>query len=67
MSGFSLSDSFNFDDWQFFQAKSLPSGDGKRIGEAVNCLVLRAELDAALQTARRWLALDRLNEEFTAS
>ena len=63
MSGFSLSDSFNFDDWQFFQAESLRQEMENALGNLVHCQVLRSELDAALQTARRWLALDRLNEE----
>ena len=62
MSGFSLSDSYNFDDWQFFQAESLHQEMGSALEKFAQCLVLSGDLDTALQMARRRLALDRLNE-----
>ena len=40
MSGFSLSDSYNFDDWQFFQTESLRQEMGSALGKFVQCLVL---------------------------
>ena len=63
MSGFSLPDSFNFDDWQFFQTEGLRQELGRALGKLVRCLILRADFTGAIEQARRRLALDRLNEE----
>jgi DNA-binding SARP family transcriptional activator/class 3 adenylate cyclase/tetratricopeptide (TPR) repeat protein len=62
MSGFSLADSYNFDDWQFFQAESLRQELGMALEKVVNCLILGNALEQAIVHARRWLSLDRLNE-----
>jgi DNA-binding SARP family transcriptional activator len=62
LSGFSLRDSFNFDDWQFFQTDALR----RELGDALERLVqghsVQGDLEAAIGYARQWLDLDRLNE-----
>ncbi len=63
MSGFSLGDSFNFDDWQFFQAETLRQELGAALGKLAQCQVLARDFQGAIQHTRRWLLLDRLNED----
>jgi predicted ATPase/DNA-binding SARP family transcriptional activator len=62
MAGFALRDSAEFDDWQFFQAESLR----RELSTALERLALgygaRRDWDAAIEQARRWLALDALHE-----
>ncbi len=48
MSGFTLIDSFNFDDWQFFQAETLRQELGNALGKLVQCLVLLGEFEPAI-------------------
>lgn len=62
MSGFGLRDSYNFDDWQFFQGDALRRELVEVLEKLVQGHCARGELDAALRYARRWLALDRLSE-----
>ncbi len=63
LSGFGLKDSANFDDWQFFQADGLR----RELGGALERLVLwhsaQREFESAVGYARRWLALDPLDEQ----
>jgi DNA-binding SARP family transcriptional activator len=60
--GLSLPDSPSFDEWQFFQREALQ----QQLAEALQALVswhrTRQEYGAALEFARRWLALDGLHE-----
>lgn len=62
LSGFGISDSSAFEEWQFFQAESLR----KNLAEVLEQLALthlsHEEYQPAIEYARRWLALDRLNE-----
>jgi predicted ATPase/DNA-binding SARP family transcriptional activator len=62
LAGFSVADSLVFEEWQFFQAESLR----KNLAEILEQLVLfyaeQQEYKTAIEYARRWLALDRLNE-----
>jgi predicted ATPase/DNA-binding SARP family transcriptional activator/Tfp pilus assembly protein PilF len=62
MAGFSLPDSSAFDEWQFFQREGLR----QQLAEALLSLARwhrrRGEYGAAIQAARRWLALDPLHE-----
>jgi len=63
MAGFSLRDSAAFDEWQFFQSEKLKNelaGALRRLALAYSSQV---ETNRAIQTARRWLTLDLLNEE----
>ncbi len=62
MAGFSLRDSANFDDWQFFQADSLRSELAKALEQLAHCHTIQNNFEAAITYARRWLALDRLHE-----
>ena len=62
LSGFSLKDSFNFDDWQFFQADSLRSELAGALERLVRCHCAQGAFEPAIDCARRWLALDRLSE-----
>lgn len=62
LSGFSLKDSFDFDDWQFFQAEALRrelAGALERLAQGYSA---QGEFESATSYASRWLALDRLNE-----
>ena len=62
LSGFSLKDSADFDDWQFFQSEVLH----RELAGALHALVdghsAQGDYDGAISYAQRWLALDRLNE-----
>jgi DNA-binding SARP family transcriptional activator len=63
LSGFGLKDSFNFDDWQFFQADNLRrdlDGALERLG---SWHANQREFSVAVGYARRRLALDPLNEK----
>lgn len=62
MAGFSLPDSAPFDDWQFYQADELRRELAKALEQLVLYYRTRAEYDAAIPYARRFLALDRLHE-----
>jgi pimeloyl-ACP methyl ester carboxylesterase len=62
LAGFSLPDSPEFDQWQFFEAESLRG----LLAEKLNLLILAYESQGqflqALDHARQWLSIDQLNE-----
>ncbi|HEY7350401.1 MAG TPA: AAA family ATPase [Ktedonobacterales bacterium] len=62
LAGFSLRDSPDFDDWQFFQAESLRRDLAGALERLVYGYSALGQFDAAITTGRRWLALDRLHE-----
>ncbi len=62
LQGFSLRDSADFDDWQFFQAENLRREFASVLERLVSGYTAQGDLDAAIHHARRWLALDRLHE-----
>src|SRR2546429_1462593 len=62
LAGFSLRDSPNFDDWQFFQADSLRHDLATTLERLVSCYSAMGDFKPAIAYARRWLALDRLHE-----
>jgi DNA-binding SARP family transcriptional activator len=62
LAGFSLRDSLNFDDWQFTEAEILRHERIEALDRLVKCLAAQAKLEAALDVARQWVALDRLDE-----
>lgn len=62
LAGFSLRDSLNFDDWQFTEAEILRRERIVALDRLVKCLAAQAKVEAALDVARQWLALDRLDE-----
>jgi DNA-binding SARP family transcriptional activator len=62
LSGFSLRDSPNFDDWQFFQADSLRRELAAALERLVQCHSAMGDFQQGIAYARRWLALDTLHE-----
>lgn len=62
LAGFSLRDSPDFDEWQFFEAEGLRRELARALEQLVQCYVASNDFVPAIQHARRWLALDRLHE-----
>ena len=62
MAGFTLSDSTAFDDWQFFRTEDLRQACSAALAQLVRARSTHHQLPAAINDARRWLALDPLNE-----
>ena len=62
LAGFSLRDSSNFDDWQFYQADTLRRDFTSALERLVQCYISSGNFEAAIIYAQQWLALDRLNE-----
>ena len=62
LTGFSLRDSSNFDDWQFYQADALRRDLANALERLVQCYSAAGDFEPAITYAQRWLALDRLNE-----
>lgn len=63
LAGFSLPDSVEFEDWQFFQAESLKRDYAGALQLLIAWHSSLSEYEVAIDFARRWLALDQLNEE----
>ena len=62
MAGFSLRDSVEFDDWQFFQREALRRDLGSVLERLVQGYSVRGDFQQAIQVARRQIALDPLDE-----
>jgi DNA-binding SARP family transcriptional activator len=62
MAGFTLRDSPDFDNWQFFQSEALRRSLGTVLERLVSGHSRRGEYEVAANFARRWLALDPLHE-----
>ncbi|HEY6286348.1 MAG TPA: tetratricopeptide repeat protein [Ktedonobacteraceae bacterium] len=62
LTGFSLRDSSNFDDWQFYQADALRRDFASALERLVQCYSSSGKFESAIVYAQQWLALDRLNE-----
>ncbi|MCB0187591.1 MAG: hypothetical protein KDE31_25155, partial [Caldilineaceae bacterium] len=62
LTGFTLPDCPEFDDWQFFQGEELRQQFAAALVQLIELLVDEEAYDAALPHARRWLALDPLHE-----
>ena len=62
LEGFSLRDSIAYDEWQFFQAEGLRQQLALTLERLVLGYSARGNQEAALDYARRWLALDHLHE-----
>jgi DNA-binding SARP family transcriptional activator len=62
MAGFSLRDSVDFEDWQYFQSESHRRLMTSGLERAVECLTMRGRFAEAIDRARRWLSLDPLHE-----
>jgi DNA-binding SARP family transcriptional activator len=63
LAGFTLRDSINFDDWQYFQTESYKKDLSAVYSQMVPWLYTIEAYDRAIASARRWLSLDILNEE----
>lgn len=63
LAGFTLRDSVNFDDWQYFQTESFKKDLSAAYSQMVPWLNEMAAYDRAIADARDWLSLDNLNEE----
>ncbi|HEX6383211.1 MAG TPA: protein kinase, partial [Anaerolineae bacterium] len=62
MAGFSLPDSPEFDDWQFFQAESLRRSLAGALEQLIHWCIKQGEYEQGIEHGRRWLALDSLHE-----
>ena len=62
LAGFTLSDSSDFDEWQFFQAEQLRQQLGNTLERLIENLSQQGDFEQAILYARRWLALDSLHE-----
>ena len=62
LSGFSLQDSVNFDDWQFSQTQNLRSEMMGTLERLVSWYRSQGEYDNAIGHTRRWLEVDRSGE-----
>lgn len=62
LEGFSLPDSPNFDEWQFFQAESLRQDLSMALENLVSALQAVGDFKEAIPYTRRWLSLDNLHE-----
>jgi DNA-binding SARP family transcriptional activator len=63
MSGFSLRDSPDFEEWQFLEGQALDRELSEALSKLVRELEARDDYTGALEHARRLLSLDTLNEE----
>ena len=62
LAGFTLSDSSDFDEWQFFQTESLRQALAGVLERLVHGQCEQGVFAAAIPYARRWVGLDPLNE-----
>jgi predicted ATPase/DNA-binding SARP family transcriptional activator/tetratricopeptide (TPR) repeat protein len=62
MAGFTIADSREFEDWQFFQSELLSRKLADSLEQLVSWHAERGEYDLAINYASRWLSLDVLNE-----
>ena len=62
LSGFTLRDSPEFDDWQFHQTENLRRDLSGALERLARLHVLQGNFDSAINASRRWLSLDPLNE-----
>jgi DNA-binding SARP family transcriptional activator len=62
MAGFSLRDSAEFDDWQFFQREALRRDLGGALERLVEGYTAKKDFQQAIHVARRQIALDPLDE-----
>ncbi|MCO6453125.1 MAG: AAA family ATPase [Caldilineales bacterium] len=62
LAGFSLRDSPEFDEWQFFQSENLRHDLAYALDQLSGQLIGHEQYEAAIPHARRWLGLDMLHE-----
>lgn len=62
MSGFSLSDSATFDEWQCFQSEGLHHKMMSAVEKLVDEYIAQGRFEKAISYAQQWLSLDPLHE-----
>jgi len=62
LAGFSLRDSVDFEDWQYYQAESYKRLMSTALERTVECLSMDRRFPEAIDRAHRWLSLDPLHE-----
>ena len=62
LTGFTLRDAPEFDDWQYFEREGLRQEYASALERLVNGLNAQAKYAEAITYARRWVALDNLHE-----
>jgi predicted ATPase/DNA-binding SARP family transcriptional activator len=62
LAGFAVADCLEFDDWQIYQAEKYRQLYARVLEKLIYCCQLQGDLETALTTARRWVALDPLHE-----
>ncbi len=62
LAGFTLRDSVDFDDWQFFQTQALRDDLASALQRLAHGHSEQGEFEPAVAYARRWTALDPLHE-----
>ncbi len=62
MAGFTLRDSAEFDDWQFFQSDALRRDLASILERLVNGSAAKGDFNTAIGYTQRWLSLDALHE-----
>ncbi|MEM7344715.1 MAG: tetratricopeptide repeat protein [Chloroflexota bacterium] len=62
LTGFTLPDCPDYDEWQFFQTEGLRQQLATALERLINLHIDQAEYEVAIPYARRWLALDPLHE-----
>jgi DNA-binding SARP family transcriptional activator len=63
LKGFHLRDSVNFDDWQFFESQRLQGLLTRVLERLAWCRAAFGASEEAAEAAKRWLALDPLDEK----
>jgi DNA-binding SARP family transcriptional activator len=63
LAGFSLRDSPEFDNWQYFQTEELRREIGKIYNQLIDWCSEKQEYDQGIFYGRRWLQLDELDED----
>ena len=62
MSGFTLRDSPDFDEWQYLQSEGLRRELASALRSLIRCLQVEGQYEQAIEQAHRWLSLDPLHE-----
>ena len=62
LAGFTLRDSPNFDEWQFYQTEGLRQDLARALERLVRGHSVQGAYQAAIPYARRWVSLDSLHE-----
>jgi predicted ATPase/DNA-binding SARP family transcriptional activator len=62
LAGFTLRDSSTFDDWQLSQSEALRRRLGEALASLADGYTAQGDLDMAIASVQRWLAIDPLDE-----